>query len=81
MGRDVSPLGRAAKETDNELVRALALGRELICDALRILRTPYALLAKGAKTQKMLPEGIKHAIGNVRELSRIATDVGPAESR
>ena len=46
MGKASGYFRRVAEQTENLLVRAVSSGRELICEAIRILFTPYAVSAK-----------------------------------
>ena len=74
-----TPLRNAVKGADNELVRALARERGFICEAPRILSTPYATLVRAAKPPGIVAGGPRLAIGFTRTLSRIARDTAHAD--
>ena len=53
VGCALAPLRKVAGETDNALVRSFAFERESICDAARILFTPYAPAVKKSRRPKV----------------------------
>ena len=62
---------QSAKQTDNSLVRAVACEREFICEAMRILYTPYAPPGKGLSPPASRPEGLSNTLGALRALPRM----------
>ena len=62
------------EESQDELVRPLALGRECVCDSIRALFTRHAVTAKCAPITKVSPGGFRQALGILRSLFRIAKD-------
>ena len=71
---------RVAKETDEELVRAVALEREFICEAMRVLFTPYAPSSKGLAPPVIRPEGLVKTLAILRTLSRMVKDAARVET-
>ena len=71
---------RVAKETDDELVRAVAQEREFICDAMRVLFTPYAPSNKGLAPPVIRPEGLVKTLAIFRTLSRMVKDAARVET-
>ena len=60
---------RAAKQTDSSLVRAVASERVFICEAMRILFTPYAPAGKGLSPPAIRPEGLSNTLEVIRIFS------------
>ena len=71
---------RAAKRSDDPLVRAVASAREFICEALRILFTPYAPPSKSLAPPSIRPEGLIQTLAALRTLSRMVKDAARAET-
>ena len=80
MGRALECFRRVAKQTDNALVRAVATGREFVCESIRVLYVPYAASGKWLPTPGIRPEGLTCALGVLRELSRMAKDAARVET-
>ena len=74
MARPLADFRKVAKQTETDLVLALALQREIIRDALRISCRPHAPMVKGSQRRKVPPEGIKHYLSIVQTLPRVAKD-------
>ena len=71
---------RVAKETDDTLVRAVAKEREFICEAMRVLFTPYAPSIKGLAPPGVRPEGLVQTLAIFRTLSRMVKDAARVET-
>ena len=80
MGRALGCFRRVAMEPDCVLARALSHEREYICDAVRILFTPYAPNVKRSAPPVVLPVALRSASGIIRSLSRIAEDAARVEN-
>ena len=61
MRRALAFFQKVTKGADNDLARSLALEREFICDAHRILFAPYQPAAKGSRPPNVLPGDITGA--------------------
>ena len=87
MDRGLAYFGKVTRETDNSrereftLARAWALEREFTCGAPRAMFPPSAAFVNGDGRPNVSPEGIKHALGIIRNFSRIAEDAARVESR
>ena len=71
---------RVAKESKDPLVCAVAMEREFICDAMRVLFTPYAPSGKGLAPPSIRPEGLEQALAVFRTLSRMVKDAARMET-
>ena len=71
---------RVAEQTDSPLVRAVAYEREFICEAMRILFTPYAPSGKGLAPPTMRPEGMVQTLAALRTLPRMVKDAARVET-
>ena len=71
---------RELEGTDSSLVRAVANGREFICEAMRILHAPYAPCGKGLSRPAIRPEGLPNTLGVLRTLSRLVEDAARVET-
>ena len=71
---------RVARQSDGPLARAVASEREFICEAMRILFTPYAPPGKGLAPPTIRPEGLIQTLAVPRTLSRMAKDAARAET-
>ena len=82
LGRHIDAVGRALAHfrRGSELMYALGNGREFFCGGLRALFTTRAPIVRGARTPKVILEGIRHALGVLRTLPRIAKNAARAET-
>ena len=80
MDRALEYFRRVAKETDDELVRAVAQEREFVCEAMRVLFTPYAPSSKGLAPPVIRPEGLVKTLAILRTLSRMVKDAARVET-
>ena len=80
MDRALEHFRRVAKQADNPFARAAEKGREIICEAIRILYTPYAPPGKGLSPPALRPEGLPDALGFRRALSRMVKDAARVET-
>ena len=62
------------------MVCAVALERELICQAMRVLFTPYAPSSKGLAPPVIRPEGLVQTLAIFRTLSRMVKDAARVET-
>ena len=67
-------------DNDNDKVRAFAWERGKHCGAIRILFTPYTSSSKEARPPEVPPDGLKHALGNIRTLYLAAKDAARFET-
>ena len=68
------------RKAGSSLVRAAASEREFICDAMRILYTPYAPSGTGLPPSGDSPGGLANTLAVLRTLSRMARDAGRVET-
>ena len=80
MGKALEYFCRVAKETDSSLVRAVDSECEFICEATRILYTPYAPSGEGLPPPAIRPEGLANTLGVLRTLFRAAKDAARPET-
>ena len=59
------------KQSDDPLARAVASGREFICEAMRILFAPHAPPGKGLAPPTIRPEGLIQTLAVLRTLPRM----------
>ena len=71
---------RVAKESNDALVCAVAMEREFICEAMRVLFTPYAPSSKGLAPPAIRPEGLVQTLAIFRTLSRMVKDAARVET-
>ena len=71
---------RVVRQSDDPLVRAVASEREFICEAIRILSTPYAPPGRGLAPPSSRPEGLIQTLAVLRSLSRTARDAARVET-
>ena len=71
---------RVIKESDDVLVRSIAMEREFICEAMRVLFTPYAPSVKGLAPPNVRPEGLSQTLAIFRTLSRMVKDAARVET-
>ena len=69
---------RVAKQTDSPLARAVANECEYICEARRILSTPYFPPGQGLTPPAVRPEGLTYTLGVLRTLPRMVKDAARA---
>ena len=80
LGRSWEYFRRVAKETGSALVRAVAQGRELIRESIRISFTSYGSPRQGLAPPGIRLEGSVNALGILRSLSRIVKDGAHVEA-
>ena len=71
---------RVVKESNDVLVRSVAMEREFICEAMRVLFTPYAPSVKGLAPPGIRPEGLVQTLAIFRTLSRMVKDAARVET-
>ena len=79
-GRALEYFRRVAEQTDSVLARAVAAGRELICEFIRALHTPHVASRKGLASPGIHPEGLACALGVLRTLSRLVKGAARVET-
>ena len=71
---------RVVKESNDALAQAVASEREFICEAMRVLFTPYAPSGKGLAPPTIRPEGLAQTLAVFRTLSRMVKDAARTET-
>ena len=80
MDKPLEYFRRAVEQSDDPLVRAAASEREFICEAMRILFTPYAPPGKGVAPPAIRPVGLIQTPAALRTLSRMVNDAVRVET-
>ena len=65
---------RVVRESNTVLAQSVASEREFICEAMRVLFTPYAPSGKGLAPPAIRPEGLVQTLAAFRTLYRMVTD-------
>ena len=80
MDKAVGYFRRVVKESNDASVQAVATEREIICEAMRVLFTPYAPSGKGLAPPTIRPEGLAQSLAVFRTLSRMVKDAARIET-